>query len=149
MNQLDVYRERPRQWALSVPVIPTTWVNEGGAKQLACCSRLSEKEFDRSSSDVECVMSRKIVVWDASAMCCTASAASEVTSELSYSLLGMRKELHNWEVECRQVFINHKPESSTLVCCRERELCGIVHDRFIIESDSVQLTCTESRLKKG
>ena len=29
---------------------------------------------------------------------------------------------------------------SVSVCCRERELCGFEHDRFVIESDSVQLT---------
>ena len=29
---------------------------------------------------------------------------------------------------------------SVSVCCRERELCGVVHDRFIIANDSVQLT---------
>ena len=64
------------------------------------------------------------------------------------ALVGMRQELQNWKKNWRQVFINHKPESSTLVCCQERELCRCVHDRFIIESDSVQLTCIESRLKE-
>ena len=29
---------------------------------------------------------------------------------------------------------------SVSVCCRELELCGFEHDRFVIESDSVQLT---------
>ena len=28
MNQLDVYRKRPRQWAMRVPVIPMRWVDE-------------------------------------------------------------------------------------------------------------------------
>ena len=34
VNHLDVHRERPRQWASSIPVIPTKWVdvNGGGAK---------------------------------------------------------------------------------------------------------------------
>ena len=32
---------------------------------------------------------------------------------------------------------------------RERELCGFIHDRYTIESDSVQLMCTESRLEEG
>ena len=35
------------------------------------------------------------------------------------------------------------------MCCRERELCEFVHDRFIFETDSVQLTCIESRLKEN
>ena len=97
VNQLDVYRRRPRQWALSCPVIPTKWVDERN-------SRLCEKEFEQSSSDVESAMSRKIMVLDDSALCCIASALSEMAIELqfdeqavcqfllgevSYSLLGM------------------------------------------------------------
>ena len=37
----------------------------------------------------------------------------------------------------RQVFINHKPESSALVRHRQRDLCGFIHDRCTVESDSV------------
>ena len=56
--------------------------------------------------------------------------------------------MRNWEKKWRQVIINHKPKSSTFVCCQERELCGLERDRFVIfDSDSVQLTCIESRLK--
>ena len=75
-----------------------------------------------------------ITVLDASAMRCVAGAMSEVAAELqhdeqtchesmhgelSYSLSGARKELHNCEEKWRQVFINHKTESSALVCRRE------------------------------
>ena len=60
----------------------------------------------------------------------------------------MRKELHNWEEKRRQVFIKHKPGSSTLVCGRERDLRGFIHNRFTVESDSVQLMCIEPRLKE-
>ena len=114
-----------------------------------------------SSSNVKCVtfdmMSRKIICFDASATCWVDGATSEGPSELhldeqavcqdtfgglSYSLSGLRIEVRNWEKKGRQVFINHKPKSSTFVCCQERELCGfIIRDRFIIfDSDSVQLT---------
>ena len=34
INQLDVYRKRPRQWASSIPLTPTKWMKEGDAKQL-------------------------------------------------------------------------------------------------------------------
>ena len=51
MDQLDVCRARPKQWASNVPVIPTKWVDEGGAKQLEYCSRLCEKELKRSRSN--------------------------------------------------------------------------------------------------
>ena len=31
------------------------------------------------------------------------------------------------------MFVNHKPKSSIVVCCHERELCGFVHgDDFIV-----------------
>ena len=30
VNQLDVHRKRPRQWASSIPVIPTKWVDVNG-----------------------------------------------------------------------------------------------------------------------
>ena len=110
----DVYRKRPRQWASNVPVIPTKRVNEGGAKQLEYCPRLCEKEFEWSSSNVKCatldVMSRKIMVLDASATRCVAGATSEGASErhtdeeavcqdllgeLSYSLHEIRQEVRN------------------------------------------------------
>ena len=54
-TSLEVYRTRPRQWASSVPVIPTKWVDEGGAKQLEYCSRLGKEEPERQSSIVKCV----------------------------------------------------------------------------------------------
>ena len=41
--------------AASIPVIPTKWVDEGGAKQLEYYTRLCEKEFERLSSNVKCV----------------------------------------------------------------------------------------------
>ena len=75
VNQWDVYRCRPMQWALTFPVIPTKWVDER-------CSRLCDKEFGRSSSDDECVMSRKIMFLNAPATCCVASAMSEMALEL-------------------------------------------------------------------
>ena len=34
------------------------------------------------------------------------------------------------------------------MCRRERELRGLIHDRFIVESDAVRLTCVELRLKE-
>ena len=92
------------------------------------------------------------MVLDASAMRCMASDVSEMVlgynlmskvcqdslGELSYSLSGMRKELHKWETDWREVFINYKSKSSTFERCQKRELCGLVHDRFIVESDSVK-----------
>ena len=54
MDQLDVYRDRPRQWASSIPVIPTKWMDEGDAKQLEYCSRVCEKELKRSGSNNKC-----------------------------------------------------------------------------------------------
>ena len=78
MNQLDVNCKRPRQWASSIPVIPTKWVdvNGGGAEQLKYCSKLREKELKRLSSNVKCatfdMMSRSVV-----------NATSDVASELS------------------------------------------------------------------
>ena len=53
VDQLDVYHRRPRQWALSSPVIPTRRVDER-------YSRLCEKELKRSGfwrrvRDVGCV----------------------------------------------------------------------------------------------
>ena len=46
VNQMDVYRKRPRQWASNIPVIPTKWVhmNEGCAKQHEYHSRLCMKK---------------------------------------------------------------------------------------------------------
>ena len=49
---------------------------------LSYYSRLCEKELKRSRSDVECVMSRKIMGFDAPAMRWMASATSEVAIEL-------------------------------------------------------------------
>ena len=131
-------------------------------------SRLCEIECEWPSSVVKGVtfnvMSQKSTVLDASAMRCMASAMSVVVAELqrdeqachesmrgelSYSLSGVRKELHNCDEKWRQVFINHQPESSALVRHRERELCGFTHDRYTTESDSVQLMCIESRLEEG
>ena len=122
--QLEVHGKRPRQWALNNPVIPTRWVDER-------CSRLCEKEFGWSSSNVKCatsdVTSRKIMVLDESAMCRMASAVSEVAAELqhdeqacqesmlgewSYSLSLMRKAVCNWEKKLQKVLIDdHVPIS--------------------------------------
>ena len=162
VNQLDVHRQRPRQWASSIPVIPTKWldVNGGGAKQLEYCSRLCEKELNRLSSKVKCatfdMMSRSVV-----------SATSDVVSEpptdeqvvcqdlhgkLSCSLSGKRTEVCIWEkklqevLDCNTLLLATTYQSRS--CCRERELCGFVHDHFITEGDSVQLTWIESRLKE-
>ena len=93
VNQLDVYWKRPRQWALSRPVIPTRMVNERYSRlrekefewtssvvksltgmlevnQLVYRSRLCARELKRSGSDVECAMlgasPRKIRSLDAS-----------------------------------------------------------------------------------
>ena len=113
VNQLDVFRKRPRQWASSTPFLPTTWVdvNGGGAKQLEYCSRLCEKELKRLSFNVKCttfdMMSRSVV-----------GATSEVAiepqpdeqvvcqdllGELSCSLSGMRTEVCNWEKKLQEV----------------------------------------------
>ena len=48
----------------------------------------------------------------------------------------------------RRVIDNHKPKSSTFVCCRERELRGFVHgdDFIIITGEYVHVTWIESRL---
>ena len=74
----------------------------------------------------------------------------DLTGELSDSLSETRKETQSWKTKWRRVFVNHKPKSSTVVCCRERELCGFVHgdDFIIIASDYVQLIWIESRLKE-
>ena len=51
----------------------------------------------------------------------------------------------------RRVIDNHKPKSSTFVCCRERELRGFVHgdDFIIITGEYVHVTWIESRLTEG
>ena len=73
----------------------------------------------------------------------------DLTGELSNSLSEIRKETHSWKTKWRHVFVKHKPKSSTVVCCHERELCGFVHgDDFIFTGDSVQLMWIESRLKE-
>ena len=50
----------------------------------------------------------------------------DLTGELWDSLSEICKEMHNWNTKWRHVFVNHKPKSSTVVCCHERELCGFV-----------------------
>ena len=47
------------------------------------------------------------------------------------------------------MFVNHKPKSSTVVYCHERELCGFVRgDDFIVTGDSMQVMWIDSRLKE-
>ena len=77
--------------------------------------------------------------------------SQDLIGDLSDSLSEIRKELHNWKTKWSRVFVNHKPKSSTVVCCRERELCGFVHgDEFIIIMGKyVQWIWSESRLKEG
>ena len=81
VDQLDVYRKRPRLEAFSIPVIPMRRVD-------ARYSRLCKKEFECSSSDVKCltfdVMPRKTMVLDASAIRCVAGAVSEIAVELQH-----------------------------------------------------------------
>ena len=64
----------------------------------------------------------------------------------------MRTEVCNWEKKLQEVFDDNTLLLATTYqsrsCPRERELCGFVHDHFIITGDSVQLTWLESRLKK-
>ena len=56
----------------------------------------------------------------------------------------------NWEKKLQEVFDDNTPLLATTYqsgsCRRERELCGFVHDHFITEGDSVQLTWIQSRL---
>ena len=113
----------------------------------------------RLSSNVKCstfdMVSRSVV----SVTCDVASelptdeqvVCQDLTGELLNSLSEMRKETHKWKTtKWRHVFVNHKPKSSTVVCCHERALCGFVNgDDFIITGDSVQLIWIESRLKEG
>ena len=140
------------------------------ANQLEYRSKLCEKELRRSSFDIECAMlgasPRKIRSMDASGARRMAGIVSgvtiepqfgkqvvcqDLTGELSDSLSEVRKETHSWKTKWRHVFVNHKPKSSTVVCCHERELCGFVHgnDFIIITGDYVQLIWIESRLKEG
>ena len=69
LNRFSVFRKRPRQRASSIPDISTKWVdvNERGVKHVEHCSRLYEKEFERSSSNIECAMfdasAREIMVF--------------------------------------------------------------------------------------
>ena len=129
-----VYWKRPRQWALSSPVIPMRRVDER-------YSRLQER-IPRSSSDVKCatfdMMSRKITVLDASAMRCMASAMSEVAAELqnegehakSRCLENCRIRCLECEKKCaigrkklRQVIRSHycrRPRSPIVEVCRRR-----------------------------
>ena len=84
-------------------------------------------------------------------MLCMASAMSEITvdmqhdeqacqgsmlGELSYSLSGVRKELHHCEEKWRQVFINRKRESSAFVV----EFVSCV-DSYTIVSLSTVILC--------
>ena len=99
---------------------------------------------------------KRITNLNASAMRCVAelqqneqACQESMLGELSYLLSGARKRLHNCEEKWRQVFIHHKPESSALVRFRKRELWGLTHDRFIVESVSEQLMRVESRPKEG
>ena len=75
----------------------------------------------------------------------------DLTGELSDSLSEIRKETHSWKTKWRTCVRQSQPKSSTVVCRRERELCGFVHgDGFIvITGDYVQLIWIESRLKEG
>ena len=108
---------------------------------------------------VECAMlgasPRKIRSLDAAGarrMACTVSGVAiepqpgeqvvcqELTGELSIRCLKTREETHRWRTKWRRVFVNHKPKSSTVMCCHERQLCGFVHgDDFFITGDSVHL----------
>ena len=124
-------------------------------KQLEYCSRLCEKELKRLSSNVKCatfeMMSRSVV----SAASDVASelptdeqvVCQDLTGELSNSLTQMRKETYRWKTtKWRHEFDNHKPKSSIVVCCHERELCGFVNgDDFNHTSHVVlsqRITCT-------
>ena len=75
----------------------------------------------------------------------------DLTGELSDSLSEIRKETHSWNTKWRCVFVNHIPQSSTIVCCHERELRGFVHgdDFILVTGDYVQLIWIDSRLKEG
>ena len=111
VNQLNVHYRRPRQWALSSPVIPTRGVDERHSRlrekefectssvvksmtgmletnQLEYRSRLCVKELKRSSSDVECAMlgasPRKIRSLDASR---ARRVALRVVRRLSHNLM--------------------------------------------------------------
>ena len=143
--------KRPKQRASSFPVIPTKWVYVfgEGAKPLEYCSKVCEKElkrlFDMMSGSVACATSdvASELPTDEQVVC------HDLTGEFSNSLSEVRKETYSWKTKWRHVFVNHKPQSSTVVCCHERELCGFVHgDDYIIKGDSVQLMWIESRLKE-
>ena len=75
----------------------------------------------------------------------------DLTGDLSDSLSEIRKETHSWKTKWRCVFVNHIPQSSTVVCCHERELRGFVHgdDFILVTGDYVQLIWIDSRLKEG
>ena len=112
----------------------------------------SDGQVPTSSSDVECAMlgasPRKIRSLDAAGarrMIGTTNGMAiepqpdeqvvcqDLTGEMSNSLSEIRKETHSWKTKWRHMFVNHKPQSSTVVCCHERELCGFVHGHdFII-----------------
>ena len=162
--------KRPRQWASSFPVIPTNCVdvNGGGAKQLETLwERPRTVEFQRQVCDVWCDVTecgpspRKIRSMDASGARRVADTVSgvaiepqpgeqvvcqDLTGELSDSLSEIRKETRSWNTKWRCVFVNHIPQSSTVVCCHERELRGFVHgdDFILVTGDYVQLIWIES-----
>ena len=96
--------KRPRQWASRIPIIPTKWVDEKGAKQRENCSRLCEKELERSSSNVKCatfdMRSRKITFLDASAKRWV--GAVRVRKRLSYNLMSKQvwKSWEDYRIRC-------------------------------------------------
>ena len=73
----------------------------------------------------------------------------DLIGELLKSLCGTRKAAHKWEkvaTSDRRQWFCHRYMVTSIVCCRERELCGFVHgDDVIITVDSMQLTWAESR----
>ena len=74
--------------------------------------------------------------------------AYQELGEMSYPLSETRKELRKCEKRWRQVVMKHTSEPSAFIRCPECEMCGFVHDHFIIfDSDIVQLMCIEARLK--
>ena len=141
-------REKEFEWTSSVVKSMTGMLE---TNQLEYCWRLYEKELKRLSSEVECAMlgasPRKIRSMDASGARRIAGTVSGVaiepqldeqvvcqgmTGELSNSLSEIRKETHNRKTKWRHVFVNHKPKPSTIVCCHERELCGLIYVYILI-----------------
>ena len=48
----------------------------------------------------------------------------DLTGELSDSYPEYAKRRTGWKTKWRRVFVNHRPKSSTDVCCRELECVG-------------------------